>query len=294
MENIEINTNVSPELHPDVLKLHEEALLGSELRDDHGQLTGRRSLEGTVGVSAYRDAREALEAIYRWHSAVEDAEKAFIETTSNRSTVIRGRDNAGLKAAAMRTNIMNLAQNEQELIETAEKGMKPALAASERAAKTARSAAEHLSKELDQMTDDKERIKPVGIALATEIRAHVKSLPTVLPEGAPEDAVTRYGFVVNAIRAVDVPTVAAVLRAPPYLSGLTPQQRAELQKAAEMSWAGAQYNQLQAVMKLADRMENAWNSMSARLNKLKATMATPMEKTNKRKDAFAKLANGGR
>jgi hypothetical protein len=292
METIEISTTVSPSLHPDILKLHEEACLGSEMYDtivDEKGLarrmpTGSRSLDNTPGVNAYRDAREALEAIYQWHVAVEDAEKAFIDTVGSRQTKLVGRDNAGLFAREARQHIVNLAQNEQELMDTAEAGTKRAFAVSTRAAGTVSRAIESLSKQLDEMTEDPERIKPVGIALATEIRAHVKSLSKA----------DRTQFVASAITNRDVKTVAALLRAPAYLSGLTPDEVDHARVAATKSWAQWQFGQFEALQKINTRLEGAHESISERLAKLKKTMATPIESRNKRNNAYAKLANGGR
>jgi hypothetical protein len=279
MESMEINTNVSPELHPDIMEAY-----APQLRGKLDAKTNRWEREDTVGFSAYRAAREALEAIYGWHSAVEDSERVFIETVGNRSTVVRGRDNAGLKAAAMRANIVGLAQSEQELVGAAETGSARALAASERAAERIKTAYEQLGSQIDSLTDDKERKSAVGITLGTEIRNHVKGL---------SDA-KRFEFIHERIRSGDVKTVAAILRAPSYLSGITDEQNGQFQVAVASTWTRLQYEQLTALEKVRARMEKAHNSVQDRLNKLKSTMNTPMENRAKRQAAYAKLAKGGK
>lgn len=59
-----------------------------------------------------------------------------------------------------------------------------------------------------------------GVAVATEIRAHCKALPTG----------ERIGFIQRAIDAGDEATVSSLLGAPPYLSGLTPELQAAYTK----------------------------------------------------------------
>jgi hypothetical protein len=66
----------------------------------------------------------------------------------------------------------------------------------------------HLEQELTQPVTSR-----AAAPIAAEIRAHVKSLPTS----------KLHSFIQNAIDTDDHDTVTAVLGAPPYLSGLTPE-----------------------------------------------------------------------
>jgi hypothetical protein len=65
--------------------------------------------------------------------------------------------------------------------------------------------AEALRQAINFALTDPDVKTPNGIAMATEIRAHLKGLPDK----------ERFGFLQNAIKAGDLPTVSAALNAAP-------------------------------------------------------------------------------
>ena len=85
-----------------------------------------------------------------------------------------------------------------------------------------------LDTKVQEAVDDKSRLTPHGIAIASQVREHLKGLP----EGE------RLNWLRNAVEAGDKFTVSAILSAPHYLSGITAEVLALTHAAALKKLAG--------------------------------------------------------
>lgn len=106
--------------------------------------------------------------------------------------------------------------------------------------------------------DDPPRKSAEGLGMAQEIRAHVKALGT---SGA--------GFVRAAIQSGDKTTVAAVLHAPAYLSGLKPEVLAALRTEAARQLAPAEAAQLNATRRAREVVDRAGAALVARFAEIR-------------------------
>ena len=84
-----------------------------------------------------------------------------------------------------------------------------------------------LARRVAAALDHPARKTPEGLALAAEVRAHIKAMKK------PDE---RMKFVAQAVDAEDVETVAAVLHAQPLLSGLAPKTHATLRARSSPRW----------------------------------------------------------
>jgi hypothetical protein len=97
---------------------------------------------------------------------------------------------------------------------------------------------------------------------------YVKALP-------PEE---RTPFIVNAINEGDKATVAAILHAQPFLSGLTNLAHSNMRKQAAAKFAPLDYAQHEAATTAIEYVMQAGTALSTRYGKLmKAAQQSPME-----------------
>jgi hypothetical protein len=208
--------------------------------------------EGTVGRAAYGAARAALEDMYGAYADIEDAERALRAA---------GRD-AELAGAASRAFD------------------RTAAAADRRIAEMRRHRAALAARVSDALADPR-AAAPDGVALAQEVRAHLRGLP---------DA-ERVRFLHGAVEADDRRTVAAALAAPPYLSGITAQQAGAVRGLAAARWAPVDSAQAAAVDRAVERVMTASGSLVARYAKALERADGPRARASR---ALDRLAEGPR
>jgi hypothetical protein len=113
---------------------------------------------------------------------------------------------------------------------------------------------EVLTKRVNEALEDINRKTPEGLSLAAEVRAHVKALPQ-------ED---RSKFVMDAINAGDKRTVAALLHAQPFLSGLSQDAQDTLRAHASNKFAPLDYLQLTATKDVIRKVTTAGSVLLGR------------------------------
>jgi hypothetical protein len=87
-------------------------------------------------------------------------------------------------------------------------------------------------------------------------------------------------FVAQAIDAGDLPTVAAILAAQPFLSGLSAKQAANARELAARKFAPVHYDQLVATEKVIDRVKAASQSFLGRFGKVLELRNSPKAKAD--------------
>ncbi|MGH6678399.1 MAG: hypothetical protein ACREDL_05595, partial [Bradyrhizobium sp.] len=128
--------------------------------------------------------------------------------------------------------------------------------------------------------DEPTRKTPEGIALATEVRNYVRALPLE----------QRTAFINQAINDSDKATIAALLHAQPFLSGLSAQAHANMRKQAAAKFAPLDSGQYDAATSAIEYVTSAGSALSARYGKVMHSMRqTPVEKAA---DQLKALASG--
>jgi len=212
---------VPPDMHPDALQPFAKAL------DE----------KDTPGKVAYESARAAMSELYAGCAALEDAVTKTRDARKPGQTPVELRRNAP-----------------PDLKRAAQTAFDRAAERFDRSLKDVQAARERLTKAVDAATVDESGSTPVGVAVAAEVRAHVRSLP------GPE----RMAFVLDAVKSDDRRTYAAVATAPAYLSGLDKKTLTALRDAAARRWAPRDAEQLDAVSKARERLVAASQLFVAR------------------------------
>jgi hypothetical protein len=151
--------------------------------------------ENTLGANVYAAAREALATCHEHYAQLEDAEKV-VKANAKGTRMVDGRP--------------TLQADYSELAQLAEQRWNKVAPTLDRRMKELTSLQEILHKRVAEAVDDPTRKSPEGLSLAGDIRKYVASLPKA----------ERMRFANDAINAGDRKTIAALLHAPSYLSGL--------------------------------------------------------------------------
>jgi hypothetical protein len=265
-------------LRPDVpVDYHPDALLG---------LARALDVDATIGRAALAAAREALTAMYRVYSAMNDAEKALqAAAPPARRRQQPAEDPTALlaKAAAITGDVrlvrgkpIRFTGRENEFAEAATQAFEAASTVVDRRLKELAGFREGLAKRVTDALDNPARRTAEGLALASEVRAHIKGL---------SDS-KRWEFVASAIGTRDKATVAAILAAPPFLSGLTARQQASMRELAAQEFTPVDHAQLAATEAAIERVQRASGAFLARYAKVLELRNTPKAKAD---DGLARL-----
>lgn len=230
-------TNGVP-IRPDVpISLHPGSL---------GNIAPALSQEGSPGARALALAQSAMTVAYTSYAKLEDAVRSL--PLGDEVRMVNGRPKQ-LSAGAI-----------DELVSTTRGVSERVLATVQKNYEELEKVAQSLGQQVDTAIDDPARNTPVGLSVATEIRAHVKSLA----DGK------RSTFAYAAVEAGDKQTVAAILHAPAYLSGLTDKQMSALRQRAAYAFAPTESTQLEAVRKAGTMVATAGSQLVERYSRVQA------------------------
>jgi hypothetical protein len=247
---ISIRTNVPPSMHPDAL----------------ANLSDTLTQKDTLGINIWNVAREALGLCYQSYTMLNDTEKSVKEVQSQRRMV----DGRPTEVAA----------TSKELANAAEASWKRIAPIIDRKVKELNGTLTVISNRVAAAIDEPTRKTAEGIALATEVRNYVRALPLE----------QRTAFVNQAINEGDKSTVAALLHAQPFLSGLTPLAHSNMRKQAAAKFAPLDSAQHDAATTAIEYVMQAGSALSARYGKVMHSMRqTPVEKAA---DQLKALAGG--
>jgi len=214
------------------ISLHPDSLLG----------VGRAlNQPDTLGMSALSAAREGLRLCYDLFGRMNDAElhlQAIADPARRRQQAAeRGGRTEYTGDVRMKNGKPTRVVDAEEFIVAAEKAFARIGPAIDRRMKELNGYRDTLATRVATALDHPARKMPEGLALAAEVRAHIKGLKK-------DDE--RVQFVAAAIESGDVPTVAAVLHAQPFLSGLAPTSHDTLRARAATKFAPVDNAQLEA------------------------------------------------
>ena len=219
--NTPIRVDVGIDLHPGMFEPHGPTLNKS----------------GTPGQDIYAAGRKAHKAMYESLAQMKDVARVLRATAQpisadshmvpqNKNQVVGGADGS-MTQPLPRAN---------EYAAAAEQAFKRGAAVADAAIKTVDLNGARLGEMLLQTLVLKDEGHPKVLAIAQEVRAHIKSLP----------ADKRAGFVKGAVDAGDLPTVCAAMNAQPFLSGLKDNDLAVLRNLAAAKFAPLVYAQMGA------------------------------------------------
>lgn len=252
-----INTNVPISIHPDVLTQQEKL----------AEISGPKA-KGTIGPKALQAGKEALGTLYRTLSAIDTAEKALNAAAApgKRRQHPDGRsDYLGDLRLNATGRVQRFADRDEEFRAAVQQAFERVALTTDRREKELGDYLTALDTKIEGALTDPRARMPDALALAGETRAHVKAL---------QDG-ERFGFVHAAISQGDLATVSAVINAPPFLSGLKPEEVAQLRIAAAQKFAPLETAQRQAVATIAERVRGAAQAMSAKYGEVMRRRKSP-------------------
>lgn len=233
-----IRADISPTLHPDVAAQFAPVL---------AEVTG-------AGNRAYAEAREALATVYETIGQINDTEKALLAAAQSRGAPDK-RD-VFLEGGGLR----HKHGREVEFNRAAQTAFDRAAARYDASVRRMKGDLAALEKQLSEALGGDQPTGP----LATEIRAHFKSLP---------NEVKRMDALMRAAGEKDTATLRAVLNAPPFLSGLTAKDQETMREVARQRVDPQTHGQIQAVAGLIDRVMQAGSALVGRMGAVQAACA---------------------
>ncbi|EPR18286.1 hypothetical protein M527_13205 [Sphingobium indicum IP26] len=249
------------------LSLHPDSLLGI------GQAL---DAEGTLGTSVLAAAREALRSGYDLFGRMNDAElhlQAIADPARRRQQAAeRGGRTEFSDNVRMRNGRPTRVVDADEFINAAEKAFDRVAPTIDRRVTELNGYRDTLASRVAAALDHPARKTPEGLALAAEVRAHIKALKK------PDE---RTRFVAQAVDAGDVPTVAAVLHAQPFLSGLEPAAHAMLRARAAAKFAPVDNAQLEATEAAISHVCSSTSALVKRMGDIAALRNAPAAKAAK-------------
>jgi hypothetical protein len=229
-----------------------------------GNLEPVLNQQNTLGAEVFNVASDALKVCYEAFGQLQDAEKA-LKAAKPVQRLIDGRP-------------MQVVVSD-EYADAAQKAWDRLAPAIDRKVKQLQGTSTVLATRVDAALDHAPRKTPEGIALAAEVRAFCKSLPVT----------ERTTFISEAINNDDKATIAALLHAQPFLSGLTPDAHANMRLRAAAKFAPLEHAQHQAATQAMERVMNAGSQLMLRYGKAMKMRNDPAVKAAAQ---VAKLANG--
>src|ERR1700756_5708461 len=224
--NDKVDTSVPMHLHPQVL----------------ANLAEHLDVKDTVGAQAIAVARGALQAVHDGYAAINAAEAA-VRKASGQIRMVNGRQ----QSVGASEDLGKAAQARFNAIA-------PTIDSSVRQLKGIEQV---LEKRVNEAISAPHANTPTGIALATEVRNHIKAM----------EPSARTDFVRNIVTSGDKRSLNALLSAPGYLSGLDAGTLDTLRELASNHFAQQDWIQLGAVRDATRRVQTAGSVLLGRMQR---------------------------
>ncbi|ALC13686.1 hypothetical protein [Sphingopyxis sp. 113P3] len=259
------------------MSLHPDSLLG---------IGAALNQPDTLGVTVLSAAREGLRLCYDLFGRMNDAERDLqaIAAPARRRQhpVERGGRTEISGDVRMVKGKPTRVVDATEFIAAAEQAFARVSPAIDRRVKELNGYRQTLETRVATALDHPTRKTAEGLALAAEVRAHIKAMKK------PEQ---RMQFVAQAVDGGDVATVAAVIHAQPFLSGLTPETHATLRARAAAQFAPVDNAQLAATDAALQRLTASSSALVKRYGDILAMRDAPAAKAAK---SLKSLGEAGR
>jgi hypothetical protein len=249
------------------LGLHPDALLSI------GQALNQPD---TLGITVMSAAREAMRLCYDCYGRLNDAERdmqaAADPALRRQHPVDRGGRTEVTDNVRMVNGKPTRIIDAEAFIDAADAAFKRVAPAIDRRVTELKGYRDTLAGRVASALDAPARRTPEGLALASEVRAHVKAM---------KQPAARSKFAMDAVEAGDLPTVAAILHAPPFLSGIDPAMHATIRARAAARFAPVDSAQLEATDAALSSVMAAGNAMSGRFGQVLAMRSNPTIKAER-------------
>lgn len=233
-----------PEIRTDIsISIHPGSLAGQAKALD---------VDGSMGRHIYTEGHIALHTIYNCIGEIIDVRRQVEQTHQTGRQVMKGKDLAMEVAYPKEffTAVDRAIERASRSVDSADAGI--------------RSKINSLQDRVKTMLSDPATNRPV----AAEIRAHAKSLSTT----------QRLKLVRDAAQSGDKATLASILGAPAYLSGMSPEEMDTVRKMAEDKFAPLESEQLRAAEKVLDRVRSGAQQMIAMYGDIRKLQESPGSK----------------
>lgn len=236
----------------------------------------------TLGINVLSAAREALRLNYDCYGRLNDAERdlqALAEPAVRRQhPADRGGHTEVSSNVRMVGGKPTRVVDAAEFITAAEQALARVSPAVDRRMAELKGYRDTLAQRVATALDLPARKTPEGLALASEVRAHIKAMKQPAARGK---------FVLDAVEAGDLPTVAAVLHAPAFLSGLDAGTHALVRSRAAVRFAPVDSAQLDATEVAIAQVMASGSATTRRFGNVLALRTTPAVKAAKSVKALA-------
>jgi hypothetical protein len=204
---------------------------------------------GTMGQHVYTDAHTALTVAYTCMGNLRDVRKQVEKQYRTRREVVQNGQvtHAVAYPEQFFAGVDRAMERASRQIDSADAGIRAKITS--------------LASRVETMLSDPSAKTPV----AAEIRAHAKGLTDT----------KRMAFIRDAINVKDKASVAALLSAPAYLSGLSTEQADVARKMAEETFAQVESAQLHAAEKVLERVREAGAQLVGYYGEITALRDTP-------------------
>jgi hypothetical protein len=237
-----LRTDITPSIHPGIV---DEA---------HGKVLGGDSrLHANHALAA---GREALEVAYSAVGSLLDAAKAH---------------QSNFRVERHKGRTVKALERSDELRKAAEASFGRAAAQVDRRTREINAAREKLAAEVDEALRPPSRDN-LAATMASEIRSHFESI-----KGGE-----RLRLFHRAVDAKDRATIAAVLHAPAYLSGMDDAQQSELRSVAAAALAPEAAAEVTEIDKVLDRVRLAGKTLTDRYGEILDRLRRPGDEERER------------
>ncbi len=252
-----LNTKVPADWHGDMVRLPYKDVM---------------SVDGTVGSTFLANAGSAMDGLYKEYGDMVDAQTAAINATPPeyaKQYMPKGSPYPAI-----------IPDEALRLGKALEASFNRAAARFDGHIKALQVYRDKMQDALKARTVDKKMDEPPGVAMASEVRALVRSMPK------PE----RLGFVAGQVRERDRLVALAVLNAPAVLSGLTKEEHGILRTQVNKEFAPVDSDQVRAADEILAKLERAAKSFAEHYTRLRPPIDKKRVASN---DAITRLERGG-
>jgi hypothetical protein len=256
----EIRTDVPIHVHPGSLG-KEETVLNRK--------------ESATGTQAFNAASAGMTIAYEAFTAINDAEQALVEARPLSGKELKHmKDRSDVRMVNGVPTVMVISD---AFIAATHKAWETTSPRIDDQKKQISGVITVLEQRMLAAVDDPARKTPQGTALAGELRNYIRGLSNT----------ERFQFITQAIETDDKSTVAAVLHAQPFLSGIDEQQQTLLRSRAAQRWAPQDFDEFTAANKALAKVDAAHSALQARYFKVMDSRRSAKDKATEKLQALA-------
>lgn len=201
--------------------------------------------------AVFGNAQASLAQVHTLYNQIEITERVLLDDVPNGAPKVYVRDGDGVG------KMITVRGREHEYTNDLMNAYKGVLGRVHEKITQMENVAVELTKQIEDVVKQPSVMPAKNIALASEIRAHMKSLKSA-------DQYDQTVLMQDMIEKGYKEGVLAILDAPPFLSGMTAEEQQEFKQIAQASWAPEATNQLSMTRRLIGIVRHATEELNAR------------------------------